>query len=331
MNGRKNKPLCSVSLDLDNQWSYMKTHGDPGWESFPSYLGAFIPMVLDVLERLRLKITFFVVGQDAALEKNKEAIASITTRGHEIGNHSFHHEPWLHLYPREQIEGEINHAEECLVKVTGCKPCGFRGPGFSWSPTLLEVLAGNDYLFDASTLPTYIGPLARAYYFMTGRLSEQQKKDRARLFGDWTAGLRPIKPYYWQLGGNIKLLEIPVSTIPFIKMPFHMSYLLYLGRYSKAIMNLYLGIAITLCRISRTEPSFLLHPLDLLSKTEVPELTFFPGMDISSDRKLEYFETALRKLSKHFRLVSMSVHARAILHEKHLKSYSVESGRTNTG
>jgi hypothetical protein len=29
----KVKPLASISLDLDSLWSYMKTHGDPGWES----------------------------------------------------------------------------------------------------------------------------------------------------------------------------------------------------------------------------------------------------------------------------------------------------------
>ncbi len=29
------KPIASLSLDLDNKWSYMKTHGDAGWESFP--------------------------------------------------------------------------------------------------------------------------------------------------------------------------------------------------------------------------------------------------------------------------------------------------------
>ena len=32
------KPLASLSLDLDNQWSYMKTHGDAGWEALPTYL-----------------------------------------------------------------------------------------------------------------------------------------------------------------------------------------------------------------------------------------------------------------------------------------------------
>lgn len=63
------KPIASLSLDLDNQWSYMKTHGDEGWEMFPSYLDILIPRVLKFLDERHLKITFFVVGQDAALEK----------------------------------------------------------------------------------------------------------------------------------------------------------------------------------------------------------------------------------------------------------------------
>ena len=37
------KPIASFSLDLDNKWSYMKTHGDAGWESFPSYLDCIVP------------------------------------------------------------------------------------------------------------------------------------------------------------------------------------------------------------------------------------------------------------------------------------------------
>ena len=37
------RPLASLSIDLDDQWSYMKTHGDFGWESFPSYFDVAIP------------------------------------------------------------------------------------------------------------------------------------------------------------------------------------------------------------------------------------------------------------------------------------------------
>ena len=101
------KPIASISLDLDNQWSYMKTHGDAGWESFPSYLDVAVPRILSFLKERNLKITFFIVGQDAALEKNHDAIRSIAEAGHEIANHSFNHEPWLHLYSEKQLVNEL--------------------------------------------------------------------------------------------------------------------------------------------------------------------------------------------------------------------------------
>ena len=86
----------------------MKTHGDEGWEAFPSYLDVVVPRVLEILDEKQLKITFFVVGQDAAREENHPALRSIAEAGHEIGNHSFHHEPWLHLYSDEQIAEEFD-------------------------------------------------------------------------------------------------------------------------------------------------------------------------------------------------------------------------------
>jgi len=89
------RPRASVSLDADNLWSYLKTHGDAGWERRPSYLDVFFPPVLDALDELGIKITFFCVGLDADREENLPAFQSLTARGHEIGNHSYEHEPWL--------------------------------------------------------------------------------------------------------------------------------------------------------------------------------------------------------------------------------------------
>src|SRR5437868_9279928 len=125
------KQLASLSLDLDNKWSYMKTHGDAGWETFPSYLDVVVPRALRFLNERELKITFFIVGQDAALEKNHDALSSIADAGHEIGNHSFRHEPWLHLYSREELAEEFEKAEEAITSATSRRPVGFRGPGFS--------------------------------------------------------------------------------------------------------------------------------------------------------------------------------------------------------
>ena len=313
------KPLASISLDLDNQWSYMKTHGDAGWEKFPSYLDIFIPHVLDLLDHLNLKITFFVVGQDAAFDKNKDVLKSLTERGHEIGNHSFHHEPWLHRNPKKQIEVEILNTEEQLVRVTGQKPIGFRGPGFCWSSEIFEVLLENGYLYDASTLPTYIGPVARMYYFWKSNFNEKEKKQRDGTFGAFKDGLRSVKPYRWELNSDAMLLEIPVTTIPIIKTPFHLSYLIYLSGISLTLMSSYLSMATALCRITGTDLSFLLHPLDLIGGDQVPELAFFPGMDLPSQKKIEMFEKVLKVLAKHFTLVNMSTHAKHLLEKNDLK------------
>jgi len=307
------RPLASVSLDVDNLWSYLKTHGDAGWESRPSYLDAFFPPLLDTLDELGMRITFFCVGVDAAQPGNRRAFQSLISRGHEVGNHSFQHEPWLHLYPRDRLEADIAEAEDALAQATGVRPIGFRGPGYSWSRDLLEVLADREYLYDASTLPTYIGPLARAYYFWTARLTPAQRAERKQLFGGFRDGLRPVKPYRWSLSGGRILLEIPVTTMPVLKAPFHLSYLLYLARVSESLMMSYLRAALAACRASGVEPSFLLHPLDLLGGDQVKELAFFPGMDLPGARKMVLFRKVLRALGERYRLVTMSQHARAIL------------------
>ncbi len=312
------RPLASISLDVDNLWSYLKTHGDAGWESRPTYLPTFSPIVLESLDRVGIRITFFLVGADAAREENVPALRALVSAGHEVGNHSFEHEPWLHLYSAEALEQDIERAESAIHAATGQRPVGFRGPGFSWSPDLLQVLSRRDYLYDASTFPTFLGPVARAYYFWTARLSKEERARRSHLFGSLQEGLRSNMPYQWDLGGGRRLLEIPVTTMPVFRMPFHLSYLLYLARYSELAMASYLRTAVMLCRATGLEPSFLLHPLDLLDGTQAPALAFFPGMDIPARRKVTLFERVLRILGEHFQLVSMSVHARALLERQGL-------------
>ena len=305
---RQTKPLASVSLDLDNQWSYMKIHGDEGWDAYPSYFDIFVPHVLNVLDELELKITFFIVGKDTEREENRKYLKMITNRGHEVGNHSYHHESWLQTYSYEKIEKEIREAEEAIESVTGQRTTGFRGPGFSWSKDLLTVLESRGYRFDASTLPTYLGPLARMYYFSKSDLSKEEKKARKELFGKFSEGFRNLKPYKWDLGEGKNITEMPVTTMPVFKIPFHLSYLIFLGNMSMPLMNLYLGMAIRLCKITNTPVSFLLHPLDLIGGDQISQLAFFPGMNVSSDKKVKIFKQVIRTLSRHYTIVNMSKH-----------------------
>lgn len=313
------KMLACISLDLDDQWSYMKVHGDAGWETFPSYLDVVIPIVLDVLDELDIKITFFIVGQDAAIEKNHKVLRTIVERGHEVGNHSFHHESWLQSYSKEKIEEEIIKAEEAIFEATGQRPNTFRGPGFSWSNDLLMVLKKRNYIFDASLLPTYISPLMRQYYFWKSTLSKEEKESRKELFGSFKEGFYPLKPFLWEFKNDQQLLEIPVTTMPFFKLPFHQSYLLYISNVSLALMKTYLKFAVFMCKTTNTQPSFLLHPLDLIGADHVPELSFFPGMNIKSEQKLKVFKIAMKILKENFELVNMSEFAGSLSARKKLQ------------
>ncbi len=311
-----NKPLASLSLDLDNQWSYMKIHGDEGWESLPSYLDIVVPRALEFLRQRQLQITFFVVGQDAAQDKNYNALASLSAAGHEIGNHSFHHESWLHLYTEAEIEQEIALAESHIERVTGCRPVGFRGPGYSFSAAVLRVLARRGYQYDASTFPSYLGPLSRAYYFMTAKLTKAEREKRKALFGGFKDGLQPLKPYRWQTEGDRTLVEIPVSTMPIFKIPIHFSYILYLAVFSAPIALLYFRIALLLCRLTGIQPSLLLHPLDFLTREDVPALAFFPGMNLPTAKKLKVLGQAIDMLNHQFQVLPMGQHAQRVSRQR---------------
>jgi hypothetical protein len=172
----------------------------------------------------------------------------------------------------------------------------------------LRILAKRSYLYDASTLPTFLGPLARAYYFLTSNLGREEKAERKKLFGTLKDGLRPVRPYRWQLEDG-QLLEIPVTTMPFFKLPFHFSYLLYISTYSAVLAVLYFKAALLMCRLTGTEPSLLVHPLDFLGHEDVPELAFFPAMNLESNRKLALLNRFLETLHARYTVVAMGENA----------------------
>lgn len=337
-NIKPRKPIASLSLDLDNEWSYLKTHGEPGWQSFPSYFDVLVPRVLSFLEERELTITFFVVGQDAALDKNHAALKAIASAGHEIGNHSFHHEPWLLLhYNEQQIEIELARAEENIEGATGQKPVGFRGPGFVCSLAILWVLMRRGYLYDASTLPSFLGPLAGIYYLMSTRFSPEEKRRRSEIFGSFRDGLRTLRTYQWQiaseridasLSAHLEpgLIEIPVTTMPILKIPIHFSYILFTSMISPTLALTYFRTALWLCRLNRIQPSLLLHPTDFLGCDDVEDLSFFPAMTLPSDKKMLILSRVLRILSNQFTVLTLKQHAQEIAQTSDLPLVSPNFG-----
>jgi protoporphyrinogen oxidase len=304
------KPVASLSLDLDDRWSYLRTAGDPSWADYPSYLNLVAPRLLEVLAQHRLRATVFVVGHDAARAANRDVLAAIAA-AHEVGNHSFDHDQQIHRWPEEKLEDDLARTEDAIETATGTKPEGFRGPGYTLSTATLRVLLRRGYAYDASTLPSYLGPLARAFYFRATRLEGADRDKRGELFGTFADGRRPLRPYYWTVDGA-ELMEMPVTTFPGVKVPIHVSYVLHLARYSPRLARLYVEAALRACRVAGIAPSVLLHPVDFLGPDDVPDLGFFPGMQTPANVKRDLVNSYLSALTEDFDVRPVGEHAREV-------------------
>lgn len=302
------KPIASLSLDLDNKWAYLRTHGVSGWDEYPSYLDVVVPRVLRCCNTHDVRLTCFIVGRDAGLERNRGALAALAAFGHEIGNHSLNHYPWMSTLPREQVEAEIVEAETLIEDATDRRPIGFRGPAYSLSNDILEILAEREYLYDASTLPTFLGPLARWYVRLTSSREANEQTQHRNLFGSLRDGFRPIKPYEWMTPSG-PILEIPVTTFPIVRVPIHMTYLMYLLSYSRRLARAYFTLAMTTCHVMGVAPSLLLHPIDFLGAEDDDDLRFFPGMNLPLERKSRLIAEVLRTFQSYYDVQPMGVHA----------------------
>jgi len=296
------RPAVSLSLDMDNAWAYLKTHCDPAWETYPNYLPKFVPIALEFLARHNQKVTFMIVGQDAVREENQAILQEIVAAGHEVGNHSFNHETWMQTYGDDQVVEEIIRTEQAIVKATGSKPAGFRGPGYAASETILNVLQRLGYRYDSSLLPSILNPIARVYYIWGTKMSQDEKKQRGDLFGHFRDGFASLKPFHWKTATG-HLLEIPITTIPCLRLPFHLSYLLWLSRFSRSFAFLYFRVGLLMCHLRGVRPCCLMHPLDFLGVEDAPELRFFPGMDLAREYKLQFAGQFLRELQRHFEVM----------------------------
>lgn len=304
-------PLASLSLDLDNAWAYLMVEGHPRWREAPSYLPTLVPRMLDYLKARDVRLTVFVVGKDAEDPDHEEVMARLGESGHEIGNHSFHHDPRIHRKPLEGITAELDRASLAIEAATGHQPSGFRSPCYACSEALLRAVAGSGFSYDATLFPTFIGPLARAFYELHTRRRPEADDLRKELFGPLRAGLRPLRPFrwVWETDAKTKLSEVPVTTLPLFKLPIHTTYVMYLASHSEALARLYLALALKLCRLLDVSPSYLLHPLDFLGLGEAPELAFFPGMSLPLDRKRRVLDGVFDTLTSHFEPVTVGQHA----------------------
>lgn len=117
---------------------------------YPSKLENEIPKILDTLEMQKVKCTFFCVGSVA--KKFPRIIKRIQKDGHQIGSHSYYHEP-VSCQTQSEFAADLRLSIDCLEQITGEKVHCYRAPGFSVStltPWFFETLIENGIDTDSS-------------------------------------------------------------------------------------------------------------------------------------------------------------------------------------
>ena len=98
---------------------------------------AVTPLLLDLLDRYRLTAAFFVTGQNT--EQYPMLVREILRRGHDVGNHSYRHDPLLMLRSRARLADEIARSQDLLAPF-GIRPLAFRPPVGVTNPRLAGIL-----------------------------------------------------------------------------------------------------------------------------------------------------------------------------------------------
>jgi len=96
--------------------------------------------LLDLLSRHNVKATFFIPGRRAS--RFPELVRKILSGGHDVGNHSYSHDPFLMLRSKAVIEREIASGQEMLTAF-GVVPLAFRPPVGTTNPRLWRILLGR--------------------------------------------------------------------------------------------------------------------------------------------------------------------------------------------
>lgn len=309
-------PPGFLHVDLDGLWTLADCYGfaeGDTWERDPVYARA-LPRLLDLFDRLGLKATFFLIGRDLELPDKQEAAREILRRGHDLGNHTWHHPFGLEELPHARIREEIERAQVLIGESTGFTPIGFRAPGYDAGPRVLEVLADLGLRYDGSMLPTCWAPLLR---FSARRLRRRVREGRRRAalagnvpsspsvappeaegqYGPGSGGAWGLAPrFYRPPAGGRPMTRFPLAVSPCFRFPLHASLGMLLGRSS-------VGAGLARLAAQRWPVTYLLHGLDLAAPDEFtgslpPELARSRVFNIPLAQKQDFLVEVLGRFAQ---------------------------------
>ena len=164
------QPTLLLSIDFED-WHQLvrRTAGAPDWDTRGPALERQTRAVLDLLDELGAKATFFFLGMTVA--RYPDLVREIAERGHEPASHGFAHER-VFRQTRDAFAADLARSVGAIEDATGRRPVSYRAPAFSINratPWAYDVLAEQGFRFDSSQydspkVPNRIGGIPDAPY-----------------------------------------------------------------------------------------------------------------------------------------------------------------------
>lgn len=128
---------------------------DPQYDDLPAakwYEYGFkegIPRLLDLFDRLRVKVTSHMVG--AAVDRNPQLAKEIVQRGHEASGHG---QSWTPQYSMSPEEERTSYEEsiQSILRATGRRPVGFNAFWMRGTPHTLGILQDLGFIYHIDDL-----------------------------------------------------------------------------------------------------------------------------------------------------------------------------------
>jgi len=125
------------------------------WDNYPLRVGDNTQRILETLDKLNVKATFFILGWVA--ERLPHLVREIQAQGHEIACHGYGHELIYSIGP-ERFRVDIRRAKQILEDIGGVSVQGYRAPSYSitkQSLWALDILIEEGFSYDSSIFPVY--------------------------------------------------------------------------------------------------------------------------------------------------------------------------------
>ncbi|MBF0275854.1 MAG: polysaccharide deacetylase family protein [Nitrospinae bacterium] len=288
-----NKKIAAITFDMD-ELDILREGYHITDECKPVIYKKAVPRMLEILDEVGIKATFFIISKDIVNGESKKAVRTIYTMGHEVANHSANHR---HLFNMslEETRQDMLESSKILSEIIGENIVGYRGPSLTLNNHLMEILLELGYEYDSTTNPTL--------FFITEWLYLSLISPSKRNSPSWffvkhafapSTPYRIIPPCFFKKSENGKMIELPISHVPFLQVPFYATFHFLFPFSYHLFKHLYY--------INKTAV-YHAHGLDFLDINEdniPPSYTKHPGMNLPWSEKKKYFKKVFTELKNNY-------------------------------